>query len=86
MISVYLIKSLIDGSYYCGVSKNPKARLLVHNRGGLRVTSIKKPWVLVYTKDYNCYNNARRHEKWLKKKNRKYKDCLAQLAPPEGAG
>jgi len=83
MISVYLIKSLIDGSYYCGISKNPKGRLSVHNRGGLKVTSVKKPWVLVYTKDYSCYNEARYYEKWLKKKSRQYKNNLAQLAPPD---
>ena len=28
------------------------------------------------------YAQARKHEKWLKKKNRDYKLYLAQLAPP----
>ena len=86
MVSVYLIKSYIDDSYYCGISEDPHKRLLTHNKGGLKVTSRKKPWILVYAKRYNCYEQARRHEKWLKKKNRQYKDYLAQLAPPEAAG
>ncbi len=35
-------------------------------------------------RDHEDYLEARKHEKWLKKKNRDYKDKLAQLAPPGG--
>ena len=76
MIYTYLIKSLKSGIYYTGISADPKKRLLEHNLGKLRTTSIHKPFALVYHKAYANYQEARKHELWLKKKNRKYKDSL----------
>ena len=84
--NVYLIKSNIDSSYYVGISKNPQKRLIEHNSGKLKTTSRKKPYILVYTKEYPDYQSARKHEIWLKKKNKEYKDTLAQLAPPISGG
>ena len=86
MISVYLIQSKIDGTYYTGISKDPNKRLVEHNNGKLKITSGKKPYKLVYYKDHENYNEARKHETWLKKKNKIYKNKLAQLAPPELGG
>jgi len=82
MINTYLIKSEIDSSFYCGITSDVKRRLAEHNQGKLKNTSSKKPWKLVYYKMHTDYQEARKHEKWLKKKNRKYKENLAQLAPP----
>lgn len=84
--NVYLIRSKIDGSYYVGISENPNKRLDEHNSGKLKTTSRKKPYDLVYTKEYPDYKSARKHEIWLKKKNKIYKNNLAQLAPPELGG
>jgi putative endonuclease len=86
MIYTYLIKSLVDESFYVGISESPTRRLAEHNSGKLKTTAFKKPWKLVYSKDHIDYNEARKHESWLKKKNRRYKEFLAQLAPPWGAG
>ena len=83
MFYTYLIQSQKDKSYYCGITNDPQRRLIEHNKGNLKVTSFKKPWKLVYIKKHNSYKEARKHEKWLKKKNRDYKHKLAQLAPPE---
>jgi len=83
--SVYLIQSRIDESFYVGISNNPKKRLAEHNSGKLKITSKKRPYFLVYLKEYNNYGSARKHEVWLKKKNRDYKLKLAQLAPPHPA-
>jgi len=69
-----------------GISENPKKRLNEHNSGKLKITSKKKPYVLLYTKEYINYESARKHEIWLKKKNRDYKNRLAQLAPPDIGG
>jgi len=80
--SVYLIQSKVDKSFYVGISENPEKRLTEHNGGKLKTTSRKKPYLLVYSKEYNNYQLARRHELWLKKKDRNYKLKLAQLAPP----
>jgi len=83
---VYLIQSKVDKSYYVGISENPKRRLSEHNSGKLKITSRKKPYKLIYIKEYMNYQLARKHEIWLKKKNKFYKDNLAQLAPPELGG
>jgi len=83
---VYLIQSRADNSFYVGISENPKKRLNEHNSGKLKITSKKKPYVLLYTKEYINYESARKHEIWLKKKNRDYKNRLAQLAPPDIGG
>jgi len=83
MIYTYLLKSEIDRSFYVGISEDVDKRLQEHNSGQLKVTSSKKPWNLVYYKEHLDYVEARKHEKWLKKKNRRYKEYLAQLAPPE---
>lgn len=76
MISTYLIKSLKSDFYYTGISEDPKKRLKEHNSGKLSTTSKYKPFILVYVKNHSDYNEARNHEKWLKKKSRDYKSKL----------
>ena len=86
MAYTYLIKSLVDHSYYTGITSDPIKRLEDHNSGKLKTTSSKKPWCLVFFRKHKNYADARKHEKWLKKKSRVYKDQLAQLAPPIPGG
>ena len=76
MIYTYLLKSVKDGSYYVGISKNPELRLKEHNNGDNVSTSLRLTWKLVYKKSHDSYEDARKHEKWLKKKNRRYKKKL----------
>ncbi len=73
MIYTYLLKSLQDGSYYVGISKIPESRTIQHNKGESAYTKEKRPWKLVYQKVHTDYSAARKHELWLKKKNRLYK-------------
>ncbi|KKT26742.1 MAG: Excinuclease ABCsubunit C domain-containing protein [Parcubacteria group bacterium GW2011_GWA2_43_9b] len=75
-IFAYLIKSLKDKSFYTGISENPEKRVKEHNQGKLKNTALKRPWKLTYKKAHSSYAEARKHEKWLKKKNRQYKDNL----------
>lgn len=89
MVYTYLIKSQKDGSFYAGISLDPQKRLIYHNNGRLKSSRYKRPFVLVYFKEHLDYQSARKHEKWLKKKSREYKERLAdvaQLAPPIQAG
>ena len=76
MVSTYLIKSLKDGSYYTGISEDANKRLKEHNSGKLAQTKKHRPYILVYFKNYLDYNEARKHEKWLKKKSKEYKSKL----------
>jgi putative endonuclease len=82
MIFTYLAQSESDDSFYVGISENPDKRMVEHNSGKLRSTSKKRPWKLAFVKKHKDYSEARKHEKWLKKKNREYKMKLAQFAPP----
>lgn len=77
MIYTYLLKSEKYEGFYVGISKDPENRLTEHNAGYVKSTKEKRPWELVYKKEHGDYSEARKHEKWLKKKNRKYKNKLA---------
>ncbi|PIR96301.1 MAG: excinuclease ABC subunit C [Candidatus Doudnabacteria bacterium CG10_big_fil_rev_8_21_14_0_10_42_18] len=77
MIYTYLLKNLSDKSYYVGIAETPEDRLVQHNQGKSNYTQSKRPWTLVYKKPHKDYQEARKHELWLKKKNRQYKDKLA---------
>lgn len=77
MVYTYLLKSQKSESFYTGISQKPQKRLSAHNAGLVQSTKQKRPWNLVYKKSHSNYADARKHEKWLKKKNRKYKNKLA---------
>ena len=85
-IYTYLIYSNKFNRYYTGITNNPKKRIKEHNLGKLKSSSKFRPYKLVYIKKHLSYKEARKHERWLKKKNHKYKNKLVQLAPPEWAG
>ncbi len=82
----YLIQSLVDGGFYTGISYDPVNRLKEHNAGKIKATLGRRPFKLIYLKEHKSYQEARKHEKWLKKKNIEYKNHLAQLAPPARGG
>ncbi|HTK03423.1 MAG TPA: GIY-YIG nuclease family protein [Alphaproteobacteria bacterium] len=89
MVYTYLLKSLRDGSFYTGITENLDERLKIHNNGGLKSSARKRPYVLAFFRKHASYQEARKHEIWLKKKNVVYKNRLAevaQLAPPELGG
>ena len=77
MIFTYLLKSEKDGNYYTGIAKDPEDRLKTHNKDMASSTKSRGPWKLVYKKEHPTYKDARKHEKWLKKKNHEYKNKLA---------
>jgi len=88
-VYTYLLKSLKDEKYYVGITNDINRRLFEHNNGKLLTTAKRRPFSLVYYKTHENYLEARNHEKWLKKKNKEYKNKLVevtQLAPPEIGG
>ncbi len=76
---VYMIKSIKDNSYYVGISEDPIRRLKEHNSGKLKRTAKNKPHKIVFIKEHLDYKKARIHEIWLKKKNKEYKDKVADF-------
>ncbi len=79
MAFTYLIKSLSNRNFYTGISEDPKKRLVEHNSGKLKTTAKHKPFDLIYFQVHNDYGEARKHELWLKKKNKEYKNKLTGI-------
>ena len=70
-VFTYLLKSEQDNTFYTGISADPNRRLAQHNKGSVEHTKKLRPWKLVYKKQHDSYEEARKHERWLKKKNQK---------------
>ena len=66
MITVYVIESLADQTWYTGMAKNATNRLHEHNAGKNRFTKGHRPWKTIYTDEHPDWNQARRREKYLK--------------------
>ncbi|MDW3209454.1 MAG: GIY-YIG nuclease family protein [Reichenbachiella sp.] len=66
MFFTYILKIEIDGSYYCGHSKNIESRLQRHNSGKVRSTKAKRPWILHYQEVFETKSEAYRREMFFK--------------------
>src|SRR3989338_6949813 len=77
IIFTYLLRRQKDKSYYAVITKNCDFRVKQNNTGKVESTKSRRPWDLVFSKPHENYSEARKHEKWLKKKNREYKDKLS---------
>ncbi|MFL5810798.1 MAG: GIY-YIG nuclease family protein [Flavisolibacter sp.] len=49
MVTVYVIESLKDQTWYTGMALNPVQRLAEHNGGKNRFTKGHIPWKIIYT-------------------------------------
>ena len=71
MYAVYVIYSSKLDRYYIGYSADVADRLRRHNSHSRGFTCAGKPWVLVYSENYENRSDAAAREKQLKKwKNR----------------
>src|SRR5687767_2065849 len=66
MVTVYVIESLKDGTWYTGMALNVDARLKEHNQGKNRFTKGHLPWKIIYTENHPDWSSARVREKYLK--------------------
>lgn len=66
MIFIYAIKSLSIEYIYVGMANNIERRMHEHNSGQNRSTKAYKPFVLVYTEQFESREEARKKEKYLK--------------------
>jgi predicted GIY-YIG superfamily endonuclease len=66
MITVYVLQSIKDGTYYTGMAINAALRLREHNAGKNRFTKGHLPWKIIYTEQHSDWKAARIREKYLK--------------------
>jgi putative endonuclease len=63
---VYVLKSVENWRFYVGMTENVQRRLQEHNSGKTKSTKGYKPWVLVFTEEFDSRELAREREKYLK--------------------
>ena len=66
MITVYVIESMQDQTWYTGMSNDVLSRLKEHNSGKNRFTKGHRPWKIIFTEQYPDWETARTKEKYLK--------------------
>ena len=62
----YILESEVDGSFYIGQTNSVDERLKRHNKGYSKSTSTKRPWKLVFKKEFESRSEAVKMEKYLK--------------------
>jgi putative endonuclease len=78
---VYILQSEEDGSYYIGHTNNLKERLERHNHMRSSYTKAKKPWKLIYQKEFSSRSEASKREHEIKeKKNRAHIEQLVRAS------
>ena len=66
MYFVYILQSEKDNQLYVGMTSNVERRLKQHNDGGVRSTSKRRPFKVIYKEPYSSRVEAREREKFLK--------------------
>jgi putative endonuclease len=63
---VYVLRSLKDGQFYTGLTRDLCARLELHNSGKVPSTSLRVPLELIYWEGCLNESDAAQREKYLK--------------------
>lgn len=66
MHTVYVLKSLKNGSYYKGMTTDLERRIDEHNAGKTSSNKTNRPFVLLFAQVFDDVNEARKFEKFLK--------------------
>jgi putative endonuclease len=66
MITVYVLRSLSDSSFYVGMALDAQKRLHEHNSGKSKYTKGHMPWRIIYQELQIDWNAAGIREKYLK--------------------
>jgi putative endonuclease len=66
VVTVYVLESLQDETWYTGMALDANKRLVEHNSGKNRFTKGHRPWKIIYTEDHTDWSTARPREKYLK--------------------
>jgi putative endonuclease len=74
---VYILKSLKNGRYYTGSTKDIPRRLSEHNAGKTKGNKYFSPFELIYKEEYPDHISAVRREIYIKKqKSRSFIESL----------
>lgn len=65
-ITVYVIVSIKDKTFYTGITNNFNRRIHDHNSGHNCFTKSRRPYKLLFREEYPDYKTARKREKYLK--------------------
>lgn len=66
MYFVYILKSLKDLRYYIGQTENIEVRLKKHNRGEVKSTKFRVPFILMKKEVFETRGEAMKRENYLK--------------------
>jgi len=66
MYFVYILQSLMDGSYYYGITSDPERRLTRHNHHREKYTRRKGPWKMIWCAPKPSRSEAMLFERKLK--------------------
>jgi len=64
--AVYVLKSVKDGELYTGHTSNLEKRLKAHNRGAVKSTRNRRPFILVYCEAFKTKSEAFGREMYFK--------------------
>ena len=63
---VYILRSLKNGRYYIGQTKDLEKRISIHNSSKARWTKRYQPWELVHNEIFSSRSEAIKREMFLK--------------------
>ena len=63
---VYVLQSIKDKKLYTGCAHNLKQRLELHNKGEVKSTKYRQPFILIYYEAFINKHDAFEREQWLK--------------------
>jgi putative endonuclease len=66
VVTVYVIESLTDQTWYTGIALNADNRLREHNVCKNGFTKGHRPWKIIFTEPHPDWPSARKREKYLK--------------------
>ncbi len=67
MYFVYILRSLKDHGYYIGQTDDLDDRIKKHNKGQVKSTKLRIPFILIRKEGFDTRGEARKRENYLKK-------------------
>ena len=76
---IYILYSETRDRYYIGSSEDIQQRLQRHNQGATKSTKSGRPWIIVYSEEFNNKTDSLKRENQIKKmKSRIYIESLIE--------